>query len=367
MNFVFVSYNYSSNFNSPEEWINRIKAYIGSLECLSKQNAVTRVEQINYEGVYMHNGVRYCFTNFPGKKTLFPFQLNRFVKHLNPEVVIISGLHYPLQAIQLRIMLGKKVKIIAQNHAEKPFKGIKKYLQKLADRCIDAYLFASDDLGAEWVKTGNLASASKIHEVMEVSSVFSPMEKPLARIKTGAQGSPVFLWVGRLNANKDPLMVVKAFLQFAAIHPSAKLYMIYHTEELLAELQQLLNSSAQKNAIVLIGKVPHMDLQYWFNSADIILSGSHYEGSGTAVCEAMSCGCMPIVTNIASFRMITDNGKCGLLFEPGDEVALLAALKQTQQMNIEEKQRISLSYFKSNLSFEVIGQGIQKVALSLAK
>jgi glycosyltransferase involved in cell wall biosynthesis len=367
MNFVFVSYNYSQNFSSPEAWIDRIKAYIGSLECLSEQHTVTRVEQINYEGYYIHNGIRYCFTNFPKKKTLFPFRLNRYVICLNPQVVIISGLHYPLQTIQLRLMLGKKVKIIAQNHAERPFKGIKTYLQKLADRCIDAYLFASHELGAEWVKAGNLASAAKIHEVMEVSSVFSPMDKSLAKEKTGVAGTPSFLWVGRLNANKDPLTVVKAFLKFAALTPSARLYMIYHTEELLAQLEQILNSSAQKNAVVLVGRIPHMELQYWFNSADIILSGSHYEGSGTAVCEAMSCGCMPVVSNIASFRMITDKGKCGLLFEPGDELALLTALKQTLRMNIGEKQKIALKYFKSNLSFEAIARGIQKVALSLEK
>jgi flagellin-specific chaperone FliS len=89
-------------------------------------------------------------------------------------VVFIQGLHFPLQIIQLRLLLGPGVKIIAQNHAEKPFSGLKKTLQKLAGRCINAYLFASYAMGAEWVTNGNLANASKIHEVMEVSSVFYP-------------------------------------------------------------------------------------------------------------------------------------------------------------------------------------------------
>jgi glycosyltransferase involved in cell wall biosynthesis len=365
MNFVFVSYNYSPDYHSPETWINRIKVYTGSLECLSKEHTVTRVEQINYEGYYTHNGVQYCFTNFPKKKTYFPWQINRFVKHLNPGIVIVSGLHYPLQVIQLRLTLGKNVKIIAQNHAEKPFKGIKKYLQKLADLCIDAYLFASHDMGAGWVKAGNLASIRKIHEVMEVSSVFVPMEKTSAIWKTEVTGDPVFLWVGRLNQNKDPLTVVKAFLQFVELNPSARLYMIYQTEELLAEVKELLNEAQQKDAVTLIGKVPNEELQYWYNSADIIISGSHYEGSGTAVCEAMSCGCMPVVTDIFSFRMITDNGKCGLLYEAGNEGALLTALLQTLNMDIREKQKKSLEYFRANLSFEAIARRIHEVAASL--
>ncbi len=364
MHFVFVSYNYSPDCATPEAWIDRIEIYRGSLEYLSKNNTVTRVEQINYEGDLSHNGIRYYFTNFP-KKTYFPWQLNHFVKSLNPDIVVVSGLHYPLQVIQLRLTLGRKVRIIAQNHAEKPFKGIKKYLQKLADRCIDAYLFASREMGIEWVKNGNLASAGKIYEVMEVSSVFSPMDKAAAIAKTGVKGSPAFLWVGRLNDNKDPLTVVKAFLKFAAQQPTAKLYMIYHTDELLSQINELLANSPQKDAITLIGKVPHSDLEYWFNSADIILSGSHYEGSGTAICEAMSCGCMPVVTDISSFRMITDNGRCGLLYEPGNENALLDVLNQTLALNIAEKQKLSLEYFKTNLSFEAIAAKIQEIARSI--
>ncbi|MDB5144192.1 MAG: glycosyltransferase family 4 protein [Mucilaginibacter sp.] len=365
MKFVLTSYVFTKEYNRPETWIDRIKAYTGILEALAKNNQVISIEQIDYEGEYKKDGVQYYFKRFSPRGLLFPWKLHGFIKRQKPDIVVIQSLHYPLQIIQLRLRLGGKVKIIIQNHAEKPFTGIKKYLQKLADRCTDAYLFASHDMGIEWVETGNLASTGKIHEVMEVSSVFSPMDRAIARQRTGVSDGLIFLWVGRLNDNKDPLTVLKAFLQFAATQPSARLYMIYHTEELLVEVRQLLDQSPQKNKVTLVGRVQHMDLQYWYNSADVILSGSHYEGSGTAVCEAMSCGCMPVVTDIFSFRMITDDGRCGLLYEPGDEVGLLDALLQTQQLDIKEKQKASLEYFRSNLSFEAIAQKIQEVATSL--
>jgi len=365
MKFVLASYVYTKEFNSPEAWIDRIKAYTGILEALAVNHEVVSIEQIDYEGEYVKDGVQYYFKRFAKPGSLFPRELHHFIKSQEPDVVVIQSLHFPLQVIQLRLKLGRKTKIIIQNHAEKPFKGIKKYLQKLADRYTDAYLFASYELGAEWIKEGNLASTQKIHEVMEVSSVFSPMDKLAAKAKTRISGDHVFLWVGRLNDNKDPLTVIRAFLKFADANPSAGLYMIYHTNELLAQIQQVLEESIHKKAIVLVGKVPHADLQYWFNSADIIISGSHYEGSGTAVCEAMSCGCMPLVTDIFSFRMITDDGRCGLLYEPGNETELFAALMQTTQMNIREKQEISLDYFRKNLSFEAIAQKIQEVAASL--
>jgi len=351
--------------DSPKAWFARTEAYAGILQHLATENKVVNIKRINYTGLVGYKGVGYIFPGVGKRDTHFPFKLSKYIKTLKPDVVLVQGLHVPVQTMVLRKVLGKKVKIIAQNHAERPMRGLKKYVQRLADRCINAYLFASNELGAEWVVNGNISSSRKIHEVMEVSSVFSPMDKALAREHTGVQGEPVFLWVGRLNENKDPLTVVKAFLRFAEIKPLAHLYMIYHTEELLKEINELLRASPQKRNVTLVGQVSHEKLQCWFSSADVILSGSYYEGSGTAVCEAMSCGCMPVVTDIASFRMITDQGKCGLLYEPGNEEALLCALEQTLEIDMTKKQRLSLDFFKTNLCFEAIAGKIQAVASTL--
>jgi len=365
MRYVSVSYNYSPDFNSPEGWFKRTAGYAGIFECLSQENEIISVKQINYEGVAVHNGVQYRFVNLNRGGTHFPFKLNRYIKNLKPDVIIIQGLHTPVQLTLLHLILNKKTKIIAHHHAEKPWQGYKKYIQRIADRFIDAYLFASHDMGLEWVKNGNMASSRKLHEVMEVSSRFYPIEKAQAKLKTSVTGDPVFLWVGRLNDNKDPLNVVRAFLKYTCSNTEARLYMIYHTDELLAEIKELLNDHKNKGAVKLIGQIPHDELLYWFNSADFFISGSHYEGSGTAVCEAMSCGCIPIVTNIFSFRMITDNGQCGILYEPGNEAALLSALMLTGEMDIQEKRDRSLEYFRSNLSFETIAKQIHEIAVSL--
>lgn len=366
MRYVFVSYNYSPDFEDPQAWFVRTLGYTGLMDQLSKRHEVINVKQINYEGIVSHNNIAYHFVNFSKKKVYFNLGINLYVKSLNPDIVIFHGLHQPVQLIQLGLMLNKHTRIIVQNHAEKPFPGgIKKQLQKLADKYADAYLFASHDMGLEWVTAGNLKSPGKIHEVMEVSSVFFPIDRSEAKSKTSTKHAPVFLWVGRLNDNKDPLNVVKAFLKFAENMPDVKLHMIYHTEELLPNINELLNASPNKDAIELIGKVPHADLLYWYNSADFIISGSHYEGSGTAICEAMSCGCVPLVTDILSFRMITNNGECGVLYEPGNEAELLAVLQQTAQMDIAEKRRLSIEYYKRNLSFEAIAGRIEEIAKGL--
>ncbi|MDB4925548.1 glycosyltransferase family 4 protein [Mucilaginibacter sp.] len=365
MRFVFASYVVTKTYNDPEAWLNRIKIYIGILAPLAIDNEVISIEQIAYKGECFKDGVNYKFERFASPAFYSLLKVNRYIKQLQPDVVFIQSLHFPLQVILLRFILGNKPKIIIQNHAEKPFSGIKKYLQRLAENAVNAYLFASKNMGLDWITKGNLTSPEKIHEVMEVSSVFYPINKEEALLKTKAKGDPVFLWVGRLDQNKDPLNVIKTFLKFLVINPNARLFMIYHTEELLDEINTLLAHEPNAAAIKLLGKVPHDELLYWYNSACFIISGSHYEGSGTAVCEAMSCGCIPVVTDIFSFRMITDNGNIGLLYEAGNETALLAALIQTQQINLKKQREKALAYFKSNLSFEAIAKQIQVIAASL--
>ncbi len=215
-----------------------------------------------------------------------------------------------------------------------------------------------------WVKKGIIKKPAKINEVMEASSIFNPVDKQLAKNELGITSGQIFLWVGRLDANKDPLTVIKGFLQFAAMNPEARLYMIFHTEELIKPIRGLLDDADNRDAVVLVGNVLHDDMLYWYNAADYIISGSHYEGSGVAVCEAMSCGCIPVLTDILSFRKITDNGHCGILYKAGNEKKLLESLTQIVQRDIHKEREKVLHQFKKNLSFDAIAEKIQIVALS---
>ena len=62
-------------------------------------------------------------------------------------------------------------------------------------------------------------------------------------------------------------------------------------------------------AVTLHGRVAHDEIPNFYSAADIFVSGSHSEGSGYALIEAMSAGVVPVVTDIPSFRAIA--GDCG--------------------------------------------------------
>jgi glycosyltransferase involved in cell wall biosynthesis len=366
MKIVFASYVYSPGFNDPCAWIKHINFYLGTLEALAKTDTVISIEQINYEGRLEKNGVLYHFMKLTKKERLFPGKLHRLIKSQNPDVVLIHGMQYPLQVIQLRLALGPKVIIMTQHHADRPFKGLKKQVAQLADRCTNAYLFSSKDIASEWITQGIIHKPSKVKEVMPVASVFSPINREAARSKTGVSGHPVFLWVGRLNDNKNPISAVKVFLRYLKLQPEARLYMIYQNDDLLPDINKVLSAEPHyKNNIVLVGKIPHHELLYWFNSADFIISNSYRESGGAAVSEALSCGCIPVITDIDSFRVITDNGKCGVLFEAGNEEAMFNALLQTRQMDIPAKRKHTLEYYSATLSFNAIANRFRDIATTL--
>jgi glycosyltransferase involved in cell wall biosynthesis len=371
MKFVSITYTKKPQFSQPEAWFRRIRAYLGVLESLARRHSVISIDRIDYNGEVCLNGVQHHFPDFGDNRFGVPWKLNHLVKKQKPDIVLVQGMIFPLQVILLRMQLGRKVRIIVQNHAEKPGRRGRYWLQRLADRFVDAYLFAAREMGDEWVSRMIIRRAGKIREVMEASSDFSWMDRREARERTGVRGNPVFLWVGRLDANKDPLTVVRAFLKFTAsqtlgIQPSARLYMIFPTRELLPAVEELLNlAQGGRESVVLVGEKPHEAMAEWYNSADYIISGSHYEGSGIAVCEAMSCGCIPVLTDILSFRKMTGHGKCGILYPPGDEDALATALVQITTMDGEVGRQKVLYQFRSDLSFEAIADGIYSVAAGL--
>jgi len=362
MKIVSLSYARTTGFHDPESWLQRVKPYGLVLEALAKKHSVISIEQIEYEGQHSINGVEYYFIHV--KNLRIPSTLHQLVKKINPEVVIVHGLNHPLQMIQLRKALGKNIKLLAQSHAEKIPTGWRKWIQRSADRYVDAYLFTSLDMATKWLDKKLIAQKEKIKEVMVGASTFKPMDASSAKSITQTKGEPVFLFVGRVDDNKDPITLIKGFALHLASHPTATLYIIFQNEEKRVELESVIKQLSVQDRIHLLGKLAHNDLQAWYSSVDFIVSTSHAEAFGMAVAEAMSCGCFPIVTNIPSFRKLTDNGNFGILFEPGDAGQLAAALGKAGKLNLDIERKKILAHYSNHLSAEAIAEQIYKAANS---
>lgn len=354
MRIVHLSYARMSSYKDPEAWLQRINFYTGIPEAMAVEHEVDSIHCIGCSGAMRRNNVNYHFAKLTWWQHLFPWALNRYVRKLNPDVIIIHGLLFGWQIFLLHWQLGRKPRIFAQHHAERPFQFHRKFFHRLNDAFISGYFFSSFQLSKPWLDENQIRDASKVYEIMEASSVFYPIEKAEARKFTGIPSSPVYLWVGRLDENKDPITLAKGFAKFLRHEPQARLYVVYQQDDLLTTMKKIVAHHPEQ--MILVGKVSHSELLYWFNSADFIISTSHYEGSGIAVCEAMSCGCIPIVSDIPSFRMMTNDGGCGILFEPGKADDLTKALIASTTLNRGDAQTKVLDYFHQHLSFKAIAR-----------
>ncbi len=356
MKIVFASYTNQPGYHSPREWIEKIKKFTALMEAFSKHCPVTYITHIGDEAHFTQNGVEYRFL-FTAKKNKYriPIRMNKAIKNMRPDIVIISGLRFPLQVLQLRWFLGKKVKLVARHHADKPPRGVKKVLQQLADRCINAYLFTSLGNAGDWINAGIIKNQRKIYELIAASADFSRMDTTESMKITGMKGKYNFLWVGRLNANKDPLTVISGFEKYLLVEPSAKLYMIFQEEDLLAEVKQRTGQNELlEPAVILVGYVPYELLVEWYSAADYFISGSHSEGGSFALLEAMACGCIPIVTSIPAALKVIEYGRYGIIFRPGDADDLANKLLGLSGINHNELSGSIENHFRKELSTNAI-------------
>lgn len=363
MRIVHLSYARVMDYNDPRDFLKRIDFFVALLEEMGREAEISSIHCINYSGVLDTGGIQFHFLKRTRLQLLIPIGTHNYLKRLAPEVVVVHGVQFIWQVLWLRFQLGSKVKILVQHHSEKPFGYFKGKFLRFVDRFVSAYFFPSIEQARPWVDQKQIRHLDKVSEIMEVPSVFYPIDKREARSRTGVTGEKIYLWVGRLDENKDPVTLVHAFLKFAETNRDVVLYVVYQQDTLLDEIKTLLQVSPDEaGQIKLIGKVEHRELLYWFNSADFIISTSHYEGMGISVCEAMSCGCIPILSNIPSFAAMTSNGECGLLFSAGNCRDLQAALSKSSRMDITTARDAVLGQYKKYLSAEAIsGHMIQAI------
>lgn len=375
MRVVDVSFYYDDDAGSEEELLKRHYTTVGWAEALQRRGVdIIVVKRFSRDNAFVKNGVQYYFIkdNFSGslKYRQIPFHLLKRIVALDPDVVHVHTFPCSLPSFLLRFFLQTKTALVVQNHGGKVAEGIKVKLYKWMSHVADAFFFTTAEQGKHWFSNKSLLR--KVMPVMEGATFFdfenrdaarsfTYAARNVARQKTGLQGSPVFLWVGRLDENKDPLSVLDGLEMIFSKHTDATLYMVYNDNELLDKVQQKISSSVTlKSKVYLLGELPHEGMETYYNSADYFVLGSHYEGSGYALSEALSCGCVPIITDIPSFHMMTDKGKLGALWEVGNKDSFIEAVNKAMAKPLQSEAKACIEFYKHHLSFDAIA-GVAEV------
>ncbi len=278
------------------------------------------------------------------------------VARREPDVVHLHGLAFTHQLLELRKALPG-TPLLVQDHADGLPRRFRRGWLRRALREADGLVFTARAQAKPFVRAGVLSDSSPVFEVPESSTHFRTGDAAAARAALRVHGDPCVVWIGRLNANKDPLTALRGFANTAKELPDARLWMCHDDAPMLAHIRRTIERDAQlRERVQLLRALPHAEVELLLIATDLFLSTSLRESTGYALIEALACGAMPAVSDIPSFRALLADGLVGALFPCGDAAALARALVTLAGENRTVARKAARSHFDERLSFAAVGQ-----------
>ena len=310
--------------------------------------AATQPEQV------VRNGIGYHFSDVRDAGTVAS-RGRRFASLLDDiqaDVLHVHGLDCAEDAFAIAQCLPD-MPILFQDHANRPPPWWRRPQWRRWYKAAAGVAFTAPELAQPFTDAGLLDPHAQVFAIPESSCRFTRGSRARARAETGLYGDPCILWVGHLNAGKDPLTVLDGVALAAARLPGLKLWCVFGDAPLLPAVQRRIERDPQLSGRVhLLGRVAHQRIELLMRAADLFVSGSHRESCGYALLEAMACGVTPVVTDIPSFRALT--GEVGHLWPCGDASRLAEALIHAATYR-QPAVRVR-THFDDTLSFEAVGR-----------
>lgn len=354
---VYLSLNYNRQFSSPEELLEKFYTIPHTVSEISKLGVrVSVVQRFYQDKVWEKNGVKYYFIN-DGKGPFLPVwkkskKVLSLVSDLKPEFLHLHN----MRQLRMNHAAARIAPTLLQNHGEPPFSYLN-LLQTKYLKPINYFLFSAVGQECPWLEK-KLISPQKVRFVMEGSSFIlnKKGEQPDFNLEQN------FIWTGNLDENKDPLTVLRALDSLFEILSSPSLIMVYRNNGLLEKVKQCIASSKNlKNKVKLLGSVSQKELVELYQKSHFFVQGSSKEGSGYSILEAMSVGVVPIITNIPSFLLITDQARLGAVFKVGNERSFLEETKKLLDKNWNQESKLVKEYFDENFTFTKIAEELINV------
>lgn len=135
----------------------------------------------------------------------------------------------------------------------------------------------------------------------------------------------VFLFVGRLNDQKNVGLLLSAFADLCADEGLCCLRIV-GDGPMRNSLRSLAGALGIADRVQWLGWLSRQDLRECYCAADCLVNPSLYEGMPNVVLEAMACALPVIVSNVAGNRDVVVDRDTGIVFASDDRKALHAAM-----------------------------------------
>jgi glycosyltransferase involved in cell wall biosynthesis len=356
---------YEPEARTPDELLDRYRTLTEWSVAVAAAGAQVSVVQRFHAAARVERGVTYHFVKDPQLPWLStkdaPKPFVDAVAARSPDVVHINGLIFPQLVAGIRQAVGHRTAIVVQHHGgEFPIRGSglvgmwRRARWRGGLAAADALSFTAAEQAEPW-READVLGNQRIVEIVEASTTMRAVARERARASIGVSGEPAILWVGRLTTNKDPITVLAGLEQALPQLPRAHVMMVFGDDTLLAAVEERVRTSALLGArVTLTPRVPRDEMPNYYAAADVFVSGSHSEGSGYALIEAMSAGVVPVITDIPSFRVIA--GECGERWTPGNADTFATALMKVCTGDLRTQSAAVRERFDRELRWEAIAR-----------
>ncbi|MEA3254684.1 MAG: glycosyltransferase family 4 protein [Candidatus Altiarchaeota archaeon] len=150
------------------------------------------------------------------------------------------------------------------------------------------------------------------------------------KIREFAGGDRIALWVGRPHAIKNPSLL------FEIVNEIGDCGVKFVAVGLSSPKKKDLKS----DRILFLKDIEGRDMPDIYSLSDFLLITSAYENLPTVLLEAMSCGCIPISTDVGGISEVIKDGVNGFLINPQDKDGFINTI--TYILNLQEDARNKL-------------------------
>jgi len=144
----------------------------------------------------------------------------------------------------------------------------------------------------------------------------------------------IIVTIGNITQKIIKLKGLETYAMASCHYPDYKFVIIGKIEEKSKKEMEKINPN-----LIFTGKISHNEVLYWLQRAKIYCQLSYVESFGMSVAEAMSCECIPIVTNRGALPELV--GDAGFYVKYGNVEETINAIKKAidSKENISKKSR----------------------------
>jgi glycosyltransferase involved in cell wall biosynthesis len=171
-------------------------------------------------------------------------------------------------------------------------------------------------------------------KIVVVPNAASPIFRPVSRNAAASRvldrfgiRTPFVLTVGDLQPRKNHVGLISAFAELVKAHPGLEHRLVLAGKDTwdTGRIRRAARDSGVADRVTFTGFVSDQELLDLYNSSDLFVFPSFYEGFGLPVLEAMACGTAVACSNTSALPEVADSA--ALLFNPHSTREMVLAMR----------------------------------------